>query len=477
MVFNSLEFAFFFIIVVAAYFALPHRFRWALLLIASYYFYMSWKVEYGFLLLATTFVDYATALGIEKAKKKRLKAWLLSVSLLSNLGMLFAFKYFTFAFESLQAVFRFVDIPFESPAFKLLLPVGISFYVFQSLSYTIEVYRGNQKAERHFGIFALYVSFFPQLVAGPIERSTHLLPQFRKVQTFEYRRVVEGLKLIAWGLFKKMVIADRLAEFVNVVYGAPGEHSGAALVLGTYFFAFQIYCDFSGYSDIAIGTANVMGFDFMNNFERPYFSKSITEFWRRWHISLSSWFRDYVYYPLGGNRKGVRRQYLSLMLVFLVSGLWHGASWTFVLWGALHGLYSVIGRTTFKWRDQWYERFQISALFKKYWRMIITFHLVCFGWVLFRAQSVSDVGIIVKRIVTAFNPQQLFTETQGYHVVLGVLWIFCLVSVELIQRQTEVRVILARQSAPVRWFAYSAIVAAILLFGKFGGTDFIYFQF
>jgi len=477
MVFNSLAFALFFIVVVAAHFALPHRYRWMLLLAASYYFYMSWKAEYGFLLLATTCVDYLLALGIAAAKRRRVKQLLLAGSLISNLGMLFAFKYFAFATESLQTVAEWVRLSYTAPSFALLLPVGISFYVFQSLSYTIDVYRGKQQAERHFGIFALYVSFFPQLVAGPIERSTHLLPQFRVAQQFDYRRIVEGLKLIAWGLFKKMVIADRLAVYVNAVYSAPGEQSGSALLLATYFFAFQIYCDFSGYSDIAIGAAKVLGYDFMNNFERPYFAKSIAEFWRRWHISLSTWFRDYLYYPLGGNRKGAARYYLNVFSIFLVSGLWHGASWTFVVWGALHGVYSVVGRATVSWRDGLYQHFTVSPHTKKILRTLITFHLICIGWVFFRANSVSDAITVFVRMVTQFRLSELWKAIEGLHVGLGIIGISCLVGVELFQRKATVRQVLARQAAPIRWGAYAAITLAILLLGKFGGTDFIYFQF
>lgn len=479
MIFNSLEFLLFFIVVVAAYFALPHRVRWVLLLAASYYFYMSWKAEYGVLLFATTLIDYSVALWMERARSVRWKKVLLSVSLFSNLGMLFAFKYFHFASESVQALFHFADIPIDTPSFRLLLPVGISFYVFQSLSYTIDVYRGKQHAERHFGLFALYVSFFPQLVAGPIERSTHLLPQFRREHAFEYARVVDGLKLIAWGLFKKMVIADRLAEFVNAVYGAPGEWSGFSLVLATYFFAFQIYCDFSGYSDIAVGTAKVLGFDLMKNFNRPYVSQNITEFWRRWHISLSTWFRDYVYYPLGGNRRRQSRQYVNLLIVFLISGLWHGASWTFVLWGALHGVYNIVGRATHAWRTALYTRLGVAPRVQAVLRIFFTFHLVAIGWVLFRAQTLADVDVIFQRLFTAFIPAHGVgvQELSGFHLGLSLVWIAVLIGVEGIQRAGDIRVLLAQYSAPFRWAAYTALVLLIVLFGKFGGADFIYFQF
>ena len=331
MFFNSLEFAVFFPIVVGLYLLTPERFRWTLLLAASYYFYAAWKAEYLILILVSTLIDYTVALRMEKASNPaKRRSWLI-VSLCSNLGILFSFKYFNFFNDSVRTVFDQFNIFYDVPAFEVLLPVGISFYTFQTLSYTIDVYRGQRPAERHIGIFALYVAFFPQLVAGPIERSTRLLPQFFKKVELTYERTVDGLRLMLWGFFKKLVIADRVGAYVDVVYASPDDHSGMTVLIATYFFAFQIFCDFSGYSDIAIGSARILGYDLMDNFRRPYFSKSISEFWRRWHISLSTWFRDYVYIPLGGNRVVKWRWYYNLMVVFVVSGLWHGANWTFVV--------------------------------------------------------------------------------------------------------------------------------------------------
>lgn len=478
MVFNSLEFALFFIVVVAAYFALPHRFRWVLLLGASYYFYMSWKVEYGFLLLATTFLDYCLARGIQTANRAGLKKVFLLCSLISNLGMLFAFKYWTFFSDSTRVVFEQFGLAVHIPYMELLLPVGISFYVFQSLSYTIDVYTGKQQAEKHFGIFATYVSFFPQLVAGPIERSTHLLPQFRQEHTFDYRDVVDGLKLIAWGLFKKIVIADNIAGFVNTMYANPGEQSGAMLLLATYCFAFQIYCDFSGYSDMARGTARVLGFNFMLNFNSPYFAQNITDFWRRWHISLTTWLRDYVYIPLGGNRKGKARQYLNIFLIFLISGMWHGASWTFIVWGMLHGAYSMIGRATHAMRDRWYTALHIPQKLLEAGRMITTFHLVCFAWIFFRAQSIQQAWAVIKQIVTQFSATEVFSRIGESDILIPLLWIAILMTAEwLHQRYNAGDRIAHHQSPAVRWIGYTALVLIIVLFGKFGGTDFIYFQF
>ncbi|MCE7945771.1 MAG: MBOAT family protein, partial [Chlorobi bacterium CHB1] len=311
MLFHSLEFIIFFPVVVAIYFLAPLRFRQFFLLLASYYFYMCWKAEYAVLILLSTGIDYVAALHMHKT---------------SGRGNIF----------------------YEFPLFDILLPVGISFYTFQTLSYTIDVYRSEKTPERNFIKFALYVTFFPQLVAGPIERSTRLLPQFDHEHKFDANRVVSGLRLMLWGFFKKLVIADRLALYVNEVYNNPADYTGLPVIIATYFFAFQIYCDFSAYSDIAIGAARVLGFDLMKNFRQPYLAQSIGEFWKRWHISLSTWFRDYLYIPLGGNRVSRLRWYVNLMAVFLISGLWHGANWTFVVWGALHGSYFVLSLLTQK---------------------------------------------------------------------------------------------------------------------------------
>ncbi len=351
MLFNSIEFLLFLPVVVLLYYALPHRYRWGLLLAASYYFYAAWKLEYLVLIIASTLIDYYAGLrmGAEEHQRKRRK--FLYLSLAGNLGMLLGFKYFNFFSDSVRVALEQFNIFADTPHLEFLLPVGISFYTFQSMSYTIDLYRGERDVERHLGIFALYVAFFPQLVAGPIERSTHLLPQFRERVTFDYGRTTSGLRLILWGFFKKIVIADQLALFVQQVYGSPGEWSGPAVLLASYFFAFQIFCDFSAYTDIARGSARIMGFDLMENFNRPYFSRSIREFWARWHISLSTWFRDYLYIPLGGNRVVKWRWYYNLMVVFVVSGLWHGANWTFVAWGFLHGAYLVLGIVTQDWRD------------------------------------------------------------------------------------------------------------------------------
>jgi alginate O-acetyltransferase complex protein AlgI len=397
MLFNSIQFLFFFPLVVILYFTIPDKYRWIFLLAASYYFYMCWKAEYIILIVFSTIIDYYAGIMMEKSETIFRRRKFLLLSLLSNLGLLFTFKYFNFFNSSIQSLLNSINIFYDSPTFNLLLPVGISFYTFQTLSYSIDVYRGERKAEHHLGYFALYVSFFPQLVAGPIERSTRLLPQFFEKKEFDSQRVSDGLKLMLWGFFKKVVIADRLAILVNQVYNNAESYEGFPLLLATYFFAFQIYCDFSGYSDIAIGAAQVMGFKLMDNFNRPYYAKSISEFWKRWHISLSTWFRDYLYIPLGGNRVVKWRWYTNLFLTFLISGLWHGANWTFVIWGSIHGFYLMFAIWTkdivkkiygFLGLDKGTKRRKIIDVF-------ITFHLVLFAWVFFRANSFNDAIYIL----------------------------------------------------------------------------------
>jgi len=350
MLFNSFEFLIFFIIVTSLYFSIPHKFRWALLLFASCVFYMFFIPAYILILIFTIVIDYFAGILIENAvgKKRKHFLWL---SLAANIGVLAFFKYYNFFNENLTEILSVSGTKNPIPYLNIILPIGLSFHTFQAMSYTIEVYRNHQKAERHFGIYALYVLFYPQLVAGPIERPQNLLHQFREKHFFEYNRVVDGLKLMAWGLFKKVVIADRLAAMVDVVYDDPSHHFGLQVIIATVFFAFQIYCDFSGYSDMAIGAARIMGFKLMTNFNRPYFSKSISEFWKRWHISLSTWFRDYLYIQLGGNKVVRSRWYFNLFITFVISGLWHGANWTYIIWESLHGAYLIFALVTKNWRN------------------------------------------------------------------------------------------------------------------------------
>ncbi len=340
MLFNSLQFVLFYIVVTILYFQLRHRGRIWLLLLASSYFYLVFKPIYILILLVTIVVDYFAGIWIAKTEGKKRK-WLLILSLISNIGFLAFFKYWNFLNNNLTILLGLMGIHNPLPDYALELPIGLSFHTFQAMSYTIEVYRRNQKPEKDFIIYSLYVMFYPQLVAGPIERPQNLLPQFHTNIKYNFENLKAGLMMMAWGLFKKVVIADRLSVMVDYCYDNPTSFSGLTLLVATIFFAFQIYCDFSGYSDIAIGAARTMGFKLMTNFDAPYLSKSISEFWRRWHISLSTWFKDYLYIPLGGNRVGEMRLYINYLIVFTVSGLWHGAAWTFIIWGFLHGFYLV----------------------------------------------------------------------------------------------------------------------------------------
>ncbi len=481
MLFNSLAFAIFFPIVIILYFLIPHRFRWIFLLLASYYFYMCWKAEYALLIMLSTIVDYFVAIKMsnipEKSKRKK---WLF-ISLFVNLGLLFTFKYFNFFGNSLNAIFDSINIMAEVPAFKLLLPVGISFYTFQTLSYSIDVYNGKVAPEKHFGIFALYVSFFPQLVAGPIERPDRLLPQFREKFKFDYERVVDGIRMMAWGFFMKLVIADNVAPIVDVVFKSPEKYEGFQVILATFFFAYQIFCDFAGYSIIAIGTAKVMGYDLMQNFNRPYFATSVRDFWQRWHISLSTWFRDYVYIPLGGNRVVKWRWYYNLMVTFVVSGLWHGANWTFVVWGFLHGFYLVFAIVSQPFRD----RFNASVGLDKipglltFFQVGITFILACLAWIFFRAQSVGDAFTLIANI-PKLKMSQLSWDIipgKGSDIVTAFIFIGVLTTIHFLQEYPKWSNPLFSKSPAVRWVTYILIGLVTLSFGRFASSEFIYFRF
>ncbi len=489
MLFNSFEFLLFFPAVVCLYYLCPHRFRWVLLLAASYYFYMSWRVEYIALIVASTLLDYTAALRIEQAQTPRQRKSWLALSLTGNLGMLFFFKYYNFFNESVAATCEALGMEYAIPAANVLLPVGISFYTFQTLSYTIEVYRGNKTAERHLGKFALYVAFFPQLVAGPIERATSLLPQFFERKEFEYTRVTDGMKLMVWGYFKKIVIADRLATMVDPVYSDLASHSGPAIALATVFFAYRIYCDFSGYSDIAIGAAQVLGFKLMTNFRQPYFSRSIPEFWRRWHISLSTWFRDYVYIPLGGNRVSLFRMYVNVAVVFLVSGLWHGANWTFVAWGALHATYMVVSLGTATQRARLVSAVGLDRAPNAHavLQWAITFSLVCFAWIFFCAQSFGDAITAIAALPSGWsfdafalldgNVQIGSTRIASNEFFIALVAIGVLEAAHVLQQWGSIRERINRQWLVVRWTIYSLSLWALFLFGMYEESEFIYFVF
>lgn len=489
MLFNSIQFLVFFIVVTLAYFSLSWRGRWILLLLASCYFYMVFKPVFILILFGTIVIDYIAGLWIDKVKDRRQKKILLVVSLISNIGILAFFKYFDFLGDSLDEILRFVGYHGVVPqlnrlippalgewmlngAGQVILPIGLSFHTFQAMSYTIEVYRGNQKSERHFGIYALYVMFYPQLVAGPIERPQNMLGQFHTFFKFDFEQAKEGLMQMAFGLFKKIVIADRLVVLVDAAYKNPADENGLTLLIATIFFSFQIYCDFSGYSDIAIGAARVMGFKLMDNFDRPYQAASIQEFWARWHISLSTWFRDYLYIPLGGNRKGEARRQFNLFLVFLASGIWHGASWNYVIWGSLHGLFSIVSG----WNKKWMHRKNMAIPESgplHYFHVLVTFMLVTLAWVFFRNHKspVEDAVLIIKKILTLSFSDPIHSPLNTVEMWFSVFLILFLLVKEkyCLKIPTGNTFLFAVLLVLITFFTY--------FFGVFSSNQFIYFQF
>jgi len=480
MLFNSLEFIIFFPIVVAIYFIMKPKYRWVLLLLASYYFYMCWSYKYIVLIMFSTVVDYFSGILMHRFQKQRPRKLLLLASLTTNLGLLFFFKYFNFFGETVNFFFDRFNIFRDVPVYDFLLPVGISFYTFQTLSYTIDIYRRKQKPEYHFGRFALFVSFFPQLVAGPIERSVNLLPQFREDYKFEYARVRDGILLMVWGFFKKVVIADRLAEYVNMVYNNAGDFHGLQNAIATFFFSFQIYCDFSGYSDIAIGAALIMGYRLMTNFRRPYFANSISDFWRRWHISLSSWFKDYVYISLGGNRVVKWRHYYNLFITFLVSGLWHGAEWTFVIWGALHGFFLIFAIWTVRLREQGNQMLGIAQRPKLYrfTQTLVTFVLVYFSWIFFRANNTQEAFTIIGDMFRSVEGGGVNLFKFGVDFYISFIAIAVLLVVEYFEEFSGLYARMTEKLAkPLKWAVLTVIIVLIVVLGVWQGSDFLYFQF
>ena len=480
MSFISLEYIAFFVIVIPIYFIIPLRLRPILLGIASYIFYSFTQLNYILIIAFSTFIDYFIARQIASTPedKKQSRQLLLSISIITNLGILFTFKYFNFFTDSINSLLVSSGNNALLQTHNLILPIGISFYTFQSMAYTIDVYRGKIEAEKNLSIFATYIAFFPQLVAGPIERASNLLPQFRQKFIIDYERIVAGLRLILWGAFKKIVIADQLAIYVNGVYNNVNIYSGIPLILATVFFTFQIYCDFSGYSDIAIGSAKIMGFDLMENFRRPYFSRSIREFWQRWHISLSTWFRDYLYIPLGGNRVSFIRNLLNLMTVFIVSGLWHGANWTFIIWGLLHGLYIVI-ETLIRILCK-RVKFNLPEILQ----VLMTFIPVVFAWIFFRANTVNDAFYVASNLLSISDGfsqiyQPLTSQSVDKELVGALLaLILMLLIIEWFQ-QKPYWMTLLRQKTKLRWAIYYSAVIFIYISIALAPTNqqFIYFQF
>ena len=437
---------------------------------------MAFVPIYILILGFTIVVDYFAGILIENAAGRKRKLYLL-LSLVANIGVLAVFKYWNFIAENFSYLLKGFGVNSPLPYLSILLPIGLSFHTFQAMSYTIEVYRGHQKAERHFGIYSLYVMFYPQLVAGPIERPQNLLHQFREEHHFEYERVVEGLKEMLWGFVKKIVIADRLSLYVNAVYNNADHHNGLTLILATIFFAFQIYCDFSGYSNIAIGAAKVMGFKLMTNFNRPYFARSIAEFWKRWHISLSTWFRDYLYITLGGNKVSIPRWYFNLFFVFLISGLWHGANWTFIIWGALNGFYLVFALITQGARDKMNEVTGLTKLpvLHRWIQIIVTFLLTCFAWIFFRANNLNDALLIIRKMASFKGP--IWFENPSM-LIYSFTAICILLAAESKQEYFKGSFsLMNNKNWVVRNAAYALMIILIFLIGVFDGGQFIYFQF
>ncbi len=483
MLFNSIEYLIFFPAVVALYFSIPDKWKWVLLLIASYAFYMSWKAEYVLLIMFTTLVDYFIGLQLVKEKEKKKRKFLVALSIIVNIGMLAGFKYLNFFTQSVNDVLGAFNSNVSSPIWDILLPVGISFFIFQSLSYTIDVYRNNAPAERHLGKFALYVSFFPQLVAGPIERSTSLLPQIKKPAKFSEERLVSGLKLMLWGFFKKLVIADRLGMFVNYVYENPSQHAGITIILATVLFAFQLYSDFSGYTDIARGSARILGYELMINFNRPMTATSLRDFWNRWHISLTTWFRDYVLYSLPyikGNQVKYHLFYRNLVITFLLMGLWHGASWTFVIFGLIHGVMLVLETITEKARTSLYDYTGISksATLKNTLGLLFTFSLVTVSLYFFRANSLADSLLLLKNSLDFSTMSEAIAYIlKSNEVLFGILMVIGLLIIEHMHSKRNIIEAIASKPIMVRWSLYSGFVFFVLLFGVLHENKFIYFQF
>ncbi|MCR5820136.1 MAG: MBOAT family protein [Bacteroidaceae bacterium] len=469
MLFNSIAFLLFFPIVCLLYYSIPvdkTRWRNLLLLIASYYFYMNWEPVYALLILTSTLITYAAALGVEHYNDKSKRKCCLILSIGLNLSILFLFKYYNFLAENVTVFLQFIGLAIDLPKFTLLLPVGISFYTFQALGYSIDVYQGKTKAEHDFSTYALFVSFFPQLVAGPIERSNNLLPQFKTHHVFDYNLTMSGIKMMLWGYFLKLVMADRCGMYVDIIFNNVDKHNGGSYFLASLLFPFQIYGDFAGYSLIAIGAAKVLGFRLMENFHRPYLACSVGEFWHRWHISLSTWFKDYVYIPLGGNRVGRLRQYFNLMVTFVVSGIWHGANWTFLCWGALHGILLCLEKAL-GIRAKNYKGVP------KLIHSTFTFIFVCFAWILFRANNLQDAINVVTGMFTNFS--------EPYHALGTFIGIAAAMPVLIAKEIMDEYNFHPMQRLGNNWLLQHAGIAVlivyILLFGVLDSNQFIYFQF
>lgn len=474
MIFNSVTFLIFFAAFLLAYFSTRGTLRLVVCLVGSYIFYGWWDWRFLSLILLSTLIDYFVGLWMADQADNTIRKRLLILSLVANLGLLGLFKYYNFFIDSFQELLAVFGIHESRLTLNLILPVGISFYTFQTMSYSIDLYRRAIEVERNFIRFATFVAFFPQLVAGPIVRAKDVIPQFKKDHPFDWDRVMLGLGLILLGYFKKSGIADSLAPVVDKTFLAPEGHTSLSLIIAVFFYAFQIYCDFSGYSDIAIGTALMLGYRFQTNFNKPYFSKNFSEFWQRWHISLSEWLRDYLYVPLGGNRHGTAKTYRNLMITMLLGGLWHGANWTFVFWGGLHGLY-LVGQRLLSPLDL-KTRLKLPPLIFDGLALTVVFSLTCFAWIFFRSQSFSEALTVLQGIF-AFDDLSFEEVKYKFLVIKGFLLIGLLVTGELVAGYLPIipQVIIRRPA--LRAVAFASIIWIIAALGTFDGNQFIYFQF
>ncbi len=469
MVFNSIEFLVFLPIVVLLFYLLPHKWRWLMLLAASCVFYMWFVPKYILILLVTIVIDYSSGILMERcADQPRKKKTFMIVSIVSTLTVLIVFKYLNFITENLDQLC--VSLGMETHLMThIILPIGLSFHTFQSMSYVIEVCRGHQKAEQHFGYYSLYVMFFPQLVTGPIERPGNLLRQLHEKKEFRYENISKGMRLILFGFFVKMVVADHLGEYVDEVYGHLGEYNSWSVLLGMVFYSFQIYCDFFGYSTIALGSAKLMGFDITDNFRSPYLSKNIAEFWHRWHISLSTWFRDYVYIPLGGSRVKFGRWVFNILVVFVLSGIWHGAAWTFLLWGFAHGVLHIVEKLL---RSSALSTRRDAPLFLNALSVMKTFVLVTLFWVMFRATSMEHLKEIFVTAFTKFGEGEMMHVRTGMWLYLGLLILF-----DILLRNTRFDVWCNDKPLVLRWAVYAVLVFMTICCSSVANFPFIYFQF
>ena len=482
MLFNSIDFAIFLPIVLILYWFVANKnlkLQNLLIVAASYLFYGWWDYRFLSLILFSTIVDYSVGIGLLKQENITKRKILLWTSILVNLGFLGFFKYYNFFLDNFITAFSFFGTEIKANSLNIILPVGISFYTFQTLSYSIDVYKRKLEPTKDFIAFSAFVSFFPQLVAGPIERARNLLPQFYKKRTFDYSKAVDGMRQILWGLFKKIVIADNCAVFADQIFNNYHDYSGSTLVLGAIFFAFQIYGDFSGYSDIAIGTARLFGFNLMQNFAFPYFSRDIAEFWRRWHISLSTWFRDYLYIPLGGSRGTNYFKIRNVFIIFLVSGFWHGANWTFIIWGALNALYflPIMLLNKNKINTDVVAQGKYLPSVREVLSMTLTFSLTTIAWIFFRAE---DIHHAISYLSNIIHPSILTLPeliTPKLEMIYTLLCIFILVLFEWINRDKTHALDIANYNKSNRWMLYLIIIIMIITFGAFNQNSFIYFQF